>query len=185
MPATHFTNVKIIDGDGTEPYLGEVLVEGNRIKSVAKTAGEITGDGTRSVDGGGQTLMPGLIESHAHISFCNTADLESLGDIPPEEHTLEAMKFAKVMLDQGFTSIFSAAAAKARLDVVIRNAIDAGDIPGPADARRQPRVNSDERAGRRAPPSHMHRETFAITCDGADEFRQAPRARWCARAWIP
>ena len=38
------------------------------------------------------------------------------GDLPPEEHTLESMKYARVMLDQGFTSIFSAAAAKARAE---------------------------------------------------------------------
>jgi len=75
--------------------------------------------------------MPGLVEAHCHISFANTSDLESLGNIPPEEHTLLAMRHAKVMLDQGFTSINSAAAAKPRLDVVIRNAINAGDIPGP------------------------------------------------------
>ena len=36
MAATLFTNVKIIDGDGNEPFKGDVLVNGNRIKSVAK-----------------------------------------------------------------------------------------------------------------------------------------------------
>ncbi len=46
--------------------------------------------------------MPGLVEAHGHISFANTADLESLENIPPEEHTLLAAKHAKLMLDQGF-----------------------------------------------------------------------------------
>ena len=174
MSATLFTNVRVIDGDGNEPHAGEVLVESNRIRKVGTRAGEIAANGARQVDGGGQTLMPGLIESHAHISFCNTADLESLGDIPPEEHTLASMKFAKVMLDQGFTSIFSAAAAKARLDVVIRNAIDAGDIPGPRMRAASPELTPTSGLGdvRRR---HMHRETFAITCDGAEEFRKTAR----------
>ena len=84
------------------------------------------------------------------------------------------MKFAKVMLDQGFTSIFSAAAAKARLDVVIRNAIDAGDIPGPRMRAASPELTPTSGLGdvRRR---HIHRETFAITCDGPDEFRRTAR----------
>ena len=174
MAATLFTNVQVIDGDNNEPFSGEVLVEGNRIKAVAKAGDGPKPDGARLVDGGGQTLMPGLIEAHAHISFCNTADLESLGDLPPEEHTLESMKFARVMLDQGFTSIFSAAAAKARLDIVIRNAIDAGDIPGPRMRAASPELTPTSGLGdvRRR---HIHRETFAITCDGPEEFRKVCR----------
>ena len=174
MGSTLFTNVKIIDGNGKKPFSGEVLVEGNRIKKIAKSPKALKSEGARIVDGGGQILMPGLIEAHAHISFCNTADLESLGDIPPEEHTLLTMKFAKVMLDQGFTSLFSAAAAKPRLDVVIRNAINAGDIPGPRMRAASPELTPTSGLGdvRRR---HMHRETFAIPCDGADEFRRACR----------
>jgi len=168
-----FTNVSILDSTGAEPYAGEVLVEGNRIKSVAKGGG-IARDGTDVVDGGGGTLMPGLIESHAHISFCDVSSLEALGDMPPEEHTLATMKYARIMLDQGFTALFSAAAAKPRLDVVIRNAIDAGDIPGPRMRAASPELTVTGGLGdvRRA---HMYRETFAICCDGADEFRKVSR----------
>jgi len=173
MTATLFTNVRIIDGSGSEPFAGSLLVQGNRIKTVAKD-GNIAADGAEVVDGGGATLMPGLIEPHAHISFCDTPDLESLGDIPPEEHTLLAMKYARKMLDQGFTALFSAAAAKPRLDVVIRNAIDAGDIPGPRMRAASPELTPTSGLGdvRRR---HIHRETFAICCDGADEFRRAAR----------
>ena len=173
MSATLFTNVRIIDGSGTAPFGGSVLVQGNRIKTVVKEGG-IMSDGADVVDGHGATLMPGLIEPHAHISFCDTPDLESLGDIPPEEHTLLAMKYARKMLDQGFTALFSAAAAKPRLDVVIRNAIDAGDIPGPRMRAASPELTPTSGLGdvRRR---HIHRETFAICCDGADEFRRAAR----------
>lgn len=174
MARTLFTNVSILDGTGAQPFAGEVLVDGNRIKEIGKAGGKLGRDGADVVDGGGATLMPGLIESHAHISFCDTSTLEGLGDIPPEEHTLKTMKYARVMLDQGFTAIFSAAAAKARLDVVIRNAIDAGDIPGPRMRAASPELTVTGGLGdvRRA---HMYRETFAITCDGADEFRKVAR----------
>jgi len=174
MGRTLFTDVNILDCTGAQPYAGEVLIEGNRIKQIAKAGKKPPRDGAHIVDGGGATLMPGLIESHGHISFCDTSTLEGLGDIPPEEHTLKTMKYAKVMLDQGFTAIFSAAAAKARLDVVIRNAIDAGEIAGPRMRAASPELTVTGGLGdvRRA---HMYRETFAITCDGPDEFRKVAR----------
>jgi imidazolonepropionase-like amidohydrolase len=174
MASTLFANVTVLDGTGAKPYPGEVLVEGNRIKKLAKAGAKLPRNGAALVDGGGATLMPGLVEAHGHISFCDTSTLEALGDIPPEEHTLKTMKYAKVMLDQGFTSVFSAAAAKARLDVVIRNAIDAGEIPGPRMRAASPELTVTGGLGdvRRA---HMYRETFAICCDGPDEFRKVAR----------
>ena len=166
-------NVKIIDGSGTPPFSGEVLIRGNRIAEVKAGSG-IEAAEANVVDGGGQTLMPGLIEAHAHISFCDTASLEALGDIPPEEHTLETMKYARKMLDQGFTALFSAAAAKPRLDVVIRNAIDKGDIVGPRMRAASPEMTVTGGLGD-VRLAHMYRETFAICCDGPDEFRKVSR----------
>ena len=103
-----------------------------------------------------------------------TPDLEGLGYIPPEEHTLKTMKNAKMMLDQGFTAIFSAASAKARLDVVHPQRHRRRRHSGPAHARGQPRADGHRRARRRR-PAHMYRATFAIVCDGADEFRKVAR----------
>ncbi len=179
MAQVLFTNVRIIDGSGAQPFAGSVLVQGNRIAKVVKD-GAVSGAAAgvaaeaEKVDGGGATLMPGLIEPHAHISFCDVSSLEALGDIPPEEHTLATMKAARKMLDQGFTALCSAAAAKPRLDIVIRNAIDAGDIPGPRMRAASPELTPTSGLGdvRRM---HIHRETFAIPCDGADEFRRVAR----------
>jgi imidazolonepropionase-like amidohydrolase len=174
MTEVLFTNVRVIDGSGAPPFAGSVLVQGNRIAKVVKAGEAIEAAGAEAFDGGGAILMPGLIEPHAHISFCDTADLESLGDIPPEEHTLMTMKAARKMLDQGFTALFSAAAAKPRLDIVIRDAIEAGDIPGPRLRAASPELTPTSGLGdvRRL---HIHRETFAMTCDGADEFRRVAR----------
>ena len=167
-------NVTVLDGTGAEPYGGEVLVEGNRIKQVAKGAGSLAANGATEIDGDGAMLMPGLVESHCHVSFGDTADLESLGDIPAEEHTLLAMKNAKKLLDQGFTSAFSAAAAKPRLDIVIRDAINAGDIPGPRMLAASPELTVTAGLGD-VRKLHMERYTFALICDGAEEFRRVSR----------
>src|SRR5262245_50041116 len=132
MARTLFTGVSVLDCGGDEPYPGEVLVEGNRIAAVARGSGTLPRAGAEVVDGrGGTTLMPGLIESHTHLSVDNTADLARIGMVPPEETTLIAMRNARLYLDCGITSCISAAAAKPRVDLVIRNAINAGEIPGP------------------------------------------------------
>jgi hypothetical protein len=74
--------------------------------------------------------MSGLGDGHTHFSW-NGGDLDQLGTLGIEEHTLLTMRSAQCFLDSGYTMCFGAASAKERLDVVIRNAINAGDIPGP------------------------------------------------------
>ena len=177
MSQTIFSNVRILDCSGEQPFSGEVLVQGNRIKAISKGGASVTRDNVDNaevIDCNGMTLMPGLVESHAHISFADTSTLEGLGEIPPEEHTLITMKNAKKFIDQGFTSANSAAAAKPRLDIVIRNAINAGDIPGPRMRAATPELTVTGGLGD-VRLNHMHRDTFAIVCDGPEEFRQVSR----------
>ena len=175
MPQTVFANVRVLDGSGTEPYPADVLVQGNRIKQIARSGANVDQEAdAEHIDARGATLMPGLIEAHAHCTFANTSSLEALGDIPPEEHVIVACKNAVTYLEQGFTSLNSAAAAKPRLDVVLRNAINNGDVPGPRTLAASPELTvtgglGDVRLG------HLHRDTFAIVCDGPEEFRRVSR----------
>jgi imidazolonepropionase-like amidohydrolase len=169
-----FKNVNVLDCTGAPPFTGQVLVEGNRIKAVAPGGSPVAAEGAEIVDGGGATLMPGLIESHSHLTFLDTSDLESLGFVPPEEHMLRTAKNAKKFLDQGFTACNSAASAKARLDVVLRNFINAGDLPGPRTRAASPELATTAGLGD-VRLMHMHRETFAIVCDGVEEFRKTAR----------
>jgi imidazolonepropionase-like amidohydrolase len=78
------------------------------------------------------------------------------------------------MLDAGFTSCFSAAAAKPRLDVVLRNAIDSGDFPGPRTLTASPEMTVSAGLGD-VGLYHMYRENFAMVCNGAEEFRRYSR----------
>ena len=84
----------------------------------------------RVFNGRGRTLMSGLGDAHTHCSW-NGGDLNALGDLGVEEHTLLTAKSARTYIDSGYTMCFGAASAKERLDIVIRDAINAGDIPGP------------------------------------------------------
>ena len=174
MAKVLFKNVNVLDCSGAPGFAGQVLVEGNRIKAVGPSGSKIASDGATVVDGGGATLMPGLVEAHSHLTFLDTSDLESLGFVPPEEHILRSAMNAKKLLDQGFTACNSAASAKPRLDIVLRNFINAGNIPGPRTRAASPELTVSAGLGD-VRLMHMHRETFAIVCDGADEFRKVSR----------
>ena len=85
MSSTLYTGVQVLDGSGEKPFFGEVLIQGNRIKQIARDGARIEHKDADVIDGGGATLMPGLVEGHAHPSFINSASLEAIGDVPPEE----------------------------------------------------------------------------------------------------
>ncbi len=174
MDATVISNLSIIDGSGAKPFAGDIRIDGNRIAAVARDGKTLPREDVRHIDGAGATLMPGMIEAHAHVSFADTPDLHSLGDIPPEEHVLLAAQNARTYLDRGFTSLNSMAAAKPRLDVVIRNAIASGQIPGPRMLAATPEMTPTAGLGD-VRLYHRHRETFAVICDGVEEFRKTAR----------
>ncbi|HET6469160.1 MAG TPA: amidohydrolase family protein [Geminicoccaceae bacterium] len=182
MAATLLTNVMVFDATGADPFPGEVLIEGNRVRKVATGRGQIARESAgRVVDGHGMTLMPGMTEGHCHISFTGVAQPFELGNIPPEEHTLLTAKNAKLLFDCGFTSVYCAASAKPRLDVVVRNAVEAGDLVGPRIRAASPEIVATGGLGdeRRL---HIHRESFALIADGPEEIRKTVRT--CIREGV-
>src|ERR1700741_3953485 len=54
-----FTNVRIIDATGAQPYQGELLVQGNRIARGGRGTRSLPSAGITVIDGAGATLMPG------------------------------------------------------------------------------------------------------------------------------
>ena len=120
--------------------------------------------------------MPGLIEPHAHLSFPELLSPQ-LTTLPPEEHMLITVRNARTMLDSGYTSAFSAAAAKPRLDVVLRREIDAGRVPGPRLLANGPELTVTGGLGDTNVMHLTHHETptFCWIVDGPDEMRRACR----------
>jgi imidazolonepropionase-like amidohydrolase len=129
---TLFTRVRIFDGTGAALFPGEVLVEGNRIAAVARGAERLSREGAMLIDGGGATLMPGLIEPHAHLTFTSAVDRIVPSFMPPvEDHVFYTAHNAKTLLDYGFTSAFSGGATRPGVEVKLRDEIAKGFLPGP------------------------------------------------------
>jgi len=171
-----FTNVRILDGAGQNPYPGSVLVRGNRIRQVGRSTAPISPGGAQVIDGAGATLMPGMCEAHTHFSWNDAATLAAIQTMPLEEHVLWCAKVARRYLQAGFTSCVGAACAKARLDVVIRNAINAGQIPGPRYLAASQEITVLGALGDETLPHLPFPEfSFGVNVSGADEMRKAVR----------
>jgi imidazolonepropionase-like amidohydrolase len=174
-----FTNVRILDGSGDYPFTGEVTVQGNRIRSVTRGSSRVGGAGAGGqtvIDGMGATLMPGMCDAHLHLSWNNAPGIDPIQMMPPEEHTLVTAEMAKVVLDAGFTMGRGAAAAKPRLDVVVRNFINEGRIPGPRYTAAGPEITTVGGLGDSA-PSHIPHEglNLGIVVSGPEEVRRTVR----------
>ena len=173
-----FSNVRILDGSGEPPYAGEVTVTGNRIKAISR-AGNGYGwnsGGGQKIDGRGMTLMPGLIDAHLHLSWNNAPSIDAIQMMPLEEHVLSCVEMAKIVLDAGFTAGRGAAAAKTRLDVVIRNAINAGRFPGPRYTASGPEITTLGGLGDATPPHIPHEGlNLGIVVSGPEEVRRKVR----------
>ena len=127
-----FTNVRIFDGSGTLPFAGEVRVEGQRITQVARGDERVSRDGARTVEGAGRVLMPGLTEAHAHLTWPSSVEKFVPGmHLPPDELALTAARNARILLDHGFTSAYSAGALGKRVEIALKAQIDSGGMPGP------------------------------------------------------
>jgi imidazolonepropionase-like amidohydrolase len=171
-----FTNVRILDGSGQMPWTGAVLVQGNRIKQVGRTPASVSAFGATVVDAAGATLMPGMVEAHTHFSWNDAATLQEIQRMPVEEHVLWCAKVAKRYLEAGWTSCVGAACAKPRLDVVIRDAINKGQIPGPRYLAASQEITVPGGLGDETLPHVPYPEfSFGVLVNGAEDMRRVVR----------
>ena len=129
---TLFTNIRIFDGTPNPAREGSVLVEGESIARVAFAPETIEAPGATVIDGQGGTLMPGMVEAHAHLTWASSVEkIYHAFILPPEELAVAATRNARVLLDHGFTSAYSAGALGDGIEVRLAAAINAGETPGP------------------------------------------------------
>lgn len=130
---TLIRDARIFDGIGSAPEAGSVLIEGNRIVRVERGSGALADSPADTViEAQGRTLMPGMVEAHAHLTWASSVEkIYHQFILPQDELKVAAWRNARVLLDHGFTSAYSAGALGDGIEPELAKAIAAGETPGP------------------------------------------------------
>jgi imidazolonepropionase-like amidohydrolase len=172
-----FRNVQLLDPTRDRLLGGhEVLVEGETIREVSERPLPVAG--ATVIDGGGRTLMPGLIDCHVHVCL-SEVNIRNLEHVPLTLMTARAAVLMRGMIDRGFTTVRDTGGA----DWGIKAAVDGGLLPGPrlfisARAIGPTGGHSDPRRRTDGEPPCRCCNAMAFTltlADGADEVRRAAR----------
>ncbi len=128
MRPTLFTNVHVLDmRAGRLLQDQQVLVEDGTIRALSGQA--IAANDARVIDGGGRTLMPGLIDCHVHVTFSAT-NLGLLAQTPNTTLALRALPILRGMLRRGFTTVRDAGGADWALKQALEDGME-GTVIGP------------------------------------------------------
>ncbi len=107
-----------------------VVVDGNRIQA-AGVQGRITiPEDAERVELGDATLMPGLMDMHVHLTSDATKHGYKRLSVSLPRAAITGVKHAEDTLMAGFTTVRNVG-APGFADVALRDAINAGDVPGP------------------------------------------------------
>jgi imidazolonepropionase-like amidohydrolase len=182
--AVLFENVRIFDGssDRLSPP-SNVLVVGNVIQAISiAPVAPPAGTPVQRIEGGGRTLMPGLIDAHVHTMMAETP-MQVVMSADPSYLALVAGRGATATLMRGFTSVRDAGGPSFGL----KRAIDEGILPGPriwpsGATISQTSGHADYRssahdlpAGPARDPHFTERAGFAALADGRPQVLQAVR----------
>jgi len=105
-----------------------IVVEDGKIISVGSDTDALP-EGAKVIDLSDKTVLPGLIDAHTHITFDPKFGYDRLAISVPREALIGA-KNARITLLAGFTTIRNVGATEFA-DIALRDAINAGDVPGP------------------------------------------------------
>ncbi len=108
----------------------QIVIEGDKIASVGPSSGPGAKAGYNIIDLSKATVLPGMIDAHTHLTFRpDDFGYAALGISIPREALIGAHN-AKVTLEAGFTTVRNVG-ANGYTDIALRDAINAGELPGP------------------------------------------------------
>ena len=108
-----------------------IVIEDGKIVSVGPDSGAAAG--ATVIDLSSKTVLPGLIDAHTHLTYDPKFGYDRLAISFPREALIGA-KNARVTLLAGFTTVRNVG-AQGFTDIALRDAINAGDVPGPPSRR--------------------------------------------------
>ena len=170
---------RLIDGRGG-PVLAPAMVrvEGERIVAV-RTSLPLPA-GARQINLGDATLLPGFIDLHTHLTGREDVHWEdALVKTTPAEDALWGAHNAMTTLLAGFTTVRDMGPDWPYTDVALRNAIDAGAVPGPRMLVAGAYVSSTGGAGDAAQFSpYVQVPLVHNLADGPEEITKAVRTNF-------
>lgn len=107
-----------------------IVVVGDTIQAIAPTASVAAQPGDDIVDLGGLTVLPGLIDVHTHLTGNPDFDPYHELIITDAREAITGVANARTTLLAGITTVRNVGAG-GYTDVDLRDAIDAGQVPGP------------------------------------------------------
>jgi imidazolonepropionase-like amidohydrolase len=122
---------KVLDVHTGKETAGQtIIVTGDRITGIAATASTPAQAGDKEIDLTGDTLMPGMIDVHTHITMETNFDPYYELTMTPGKEAIIGVMNAKTTLEAGFTTIRNVGAGSFT-DVALRDQINLGNVPGP------------------------------------------------------
>lgn len=165
---------RLVDGTGADPVDDAVVVVED--ETIVQVGGTAPSGGT-DVDLSGATLMPGLIDAHAHLTLLDVGDV-AFERMSAAVAAAQIFRNCELALQAGFTTVRDAGGADAGLVI----AVASGLVAGPRILPSGPILCQTGGHGdfRHAFAHHLEGDlpglaSGSLVCDGPDGVRQAAR----------
>jgi imidazolonepropionase-like amidohydrolase len=150
-----------------------IIIQGDKITEVTGAVDQIMPKDATIIDLPNATVLPGLIDAHTHLTMTTNFGYSRLAISVPRE-ALYGARNARVTLDAGFTTVRNVGASGFS-DVALRDAINAGDVPGPRMMVSGPALSiTGGHADNNLLPFEYHAESDGVA-DGVDGVRHMVR----------
>jgi imidazolonepropionase-like amidohydrolase len=125
-------HLRIIDGTGAAPIQdATLLIDGAKIAAVLQSGGAVPA-GYRTLDGTGETALPGLVGMHNHLFYLQRPNLDAAGHFE-QPIIIPQMTFSapRLYLANGVTTMRTTGSVEPYTDLSLKREIDAGHLVGP------------------------------------------------------